>query len=148
MGTLILPTSGSLYTDANSIIYSVQQHPTYAVLLNPLWQAQQTGRTAVSSDLTRMETLVLPFRLGDATLVADYRRLFAQQIVTLLPITETILEEAARLRAVIPGLKTPDAIHAATALIHGCTLFVTNDRGFARVPGLPLAMLDDILAAP
>ena len=45
-------------------------------------------------------------------------------------------------------LKTPDAIHAATALLAGCALFVTNDRGFKRVPGLRLAVLDDVLVAP
>ena len=38
------------------------------------------------------------------------------------------------------------AILAATALIHGSVLFVTNDTGFRRVPGLRLAILDDILA--
>jgi predicted nucleic acid-binding protein len=56
------------------------------------------------------------------------------------------LREAARLRATISGLKTPDAIHAATALQHGCALFVSNDVGFRRVPGLSLAILDDVLA--
>ena len=61
------------------------------------------------------------------------------------PITQDVLREAARLRALIPGLKTPDAIHAATALVHGCALFVTSDVGFRRVPGLTLAILDDIL---
>ena len=58
------------------------------------------------------------------------------------------LREAARLRATIPGLKTPDVIHAATALLNGCALFVSNDTGFRRIPGLPLVLLDDVLAAP
>ena len=66
----------------------------------------------------------------------------------LLPISRDILHEAARLRANISGLKTPDAIHAATALLHGCTLFVSNDVGFRRVPNLPLVLLDDIVATP
>ncbi|MBC7527815.1 MAG: PIN domain-containing protein, partial [Chthonomonadaceae bacterium] len=66
----------------------------------------------------------------------------------LLPITKDVLREAARLRATISGLKTPDAIHAATALLNQCRLFITNDRGFLRVPGLNTAILDDVLAAP
>jgi len=66
----------------------------------------------------------------------------------LIGITEDVLREAARLRAIIPGLKTPDAIHAATALVHGCVMFITNDMGFRRVPNLPLVLLDDVLAAP
>jgi len=55
-----------------------------------------------------------------------------------------ILERAAQLRAAT-NLKTPDAIHAATALEHGCTLFVTNDSTFRRVPGLPVTILADLL---
>ena len=65
----------------------------------------------------------------------------------LLPINQDVLREAARLRAAIPGLRTPDALHAATALIADCTLFLTNDAGFRRIPNLPLAILDDVLAS-
>jgi predicted nucleic acid-binding protein len=64
-----------------------------------------------------------------------------------LPITRHILEAAAQLRATT-GLKTPDAIHAATALHGGCTLFVTNDPAFRRVPQLNVAVLGDIVAQP
>jgi predicted nucleic acid-binding protein len=64
--------------------------------------------------------------------------------VQLLPITSTILERAAQLRA-SSNLKTPDAIHAATALEHGCALFVTDDAIFRRVSGLPVTILADLL---
>jgi hypothetical protein len=58
--------------------------------------------------------------------------------------TQPILREAARLRAAT-SLKTPDALHAATAMSTGCVLFVTNDVGFHGVTGLPLVVLDDLL---
>ena len=64
-----------------------------------------------------------------------------------LPITRQILEAAAQVRATF-GLKTPDAIHAATALIEGCTLFVTTDAAFRRIPGLNVAILSEIAGAP
>lgn len=127
----------------------MQQHPADAPLLHSLCQAAQAGTiTIVSSELTLMETLILPLRMNDATLVSDYERLYQQQIVQLLPITQAILLEAARLRAAIPALSTPDALHAATALLHGCVLFVTNDTGFRHVPGLPLTIRDDVQVAP
>jgi predicted nucleic acid-binding protein len=40
-------------------------------------------------------------------------------------------------------LKTPDAIHAATALLAGCALFVTNDPAFKRIAGLPVGLLSE-----
>lgn len=149
MGLLKLPASGLVYADAQIAIYTVDVHPTYAPVCRPLWNAAKAGTiTAVSSELTLMETLVAPLRNGDTVLAANREALWHQVNTHLLPITADILREAARLRATIPALKTPDAIHAATALLHGCALFVTNDVGFRRVPGLSLAILDEIIAAP
>jgi predicted nucleic acid-binding protein len=146
MGRLILPV-GAIYADAQIAIYSTDNHPVYAPLCGPIWQVKRPS-SVVSSEITLLETLVIPLRNGDANLARLRERIWVQGNATLLPITESILREAARLRATIPALKTPDAIHAATALLEGCALFVTNDRGFARVPGLNLAILDDVLAAP
>lgn len=147
MGSLALPASGLIYVDAQVAIYSTDGHPRYAPLCGPVWQV--SGElSVVSSALILVQTLVGPLRSGDAALAARREGLWQQPNSRLLPITEAELREAARLRASIPGLKTPDAIHAATALLHGCSLFVTNDAGFKRVPGLPLAILDDVLAAP
>ncbi len=147
MGTLILPTSGMIYTDAQIAIYSSDYHPIYAPVCAPIWQTSGAV-SVVSSELILLEMLVGPLRSGDTALAANREALWQQANTHLLPITQDILREAARLRAIIPGLKTPDAIHAATALRHGCVLFVTNDVGSRRVPGLTLAILDDILAAP
>lgn len=61
----------------------------------------------------------------------------------LLPITQAILREAARIRATTK-LKTPDALHAATAQLEGCVLFVTNDACFRNLATLPVVILDDL----
>ncbi|MDQ2687255.1 MAG: PIN domain-containing protein [Armatimonadota bacterium] len=148
MGSLIMPATGQVYAETNVVIYSVEGHPLYAPLCQPLWQAAQAGGiTVVSSELTLMETLVGPLKQGDMILANDYEELWRQSNTRLLPITKAVLREAARLRASLPALRTPDAIHAATALLNGCALFLTNDTGFRRVPGLPLAVLDEVLAA-
>jgi predicted nucleic acid-binding protein len=46
------------------------------------------------------------------------------------------------------GLRVPDALHAATALAEGCTLFLTNDPIFHRVSGLSEVILSEVLATP
>lgn len=51
-----------------------------------------------------------------------------------------ILKEAARWRA-NTNLKTPDAIHAATALAFGCVQFISNDPFFRRVTTLNVIVL-------
>lgn len=50
-----------------------------------------------------------------------------------------------RLRATPPGLRTPDAIHASTAIKSACALFLTNDPAFRRVPNLTVTFLSDLL---
>jgi predicted nucleic acid-binding protein len=143
VGVIVLPSAGLVYLDANSVIYSVEKHPVYWPLLQPVWLAAKGSPVEiVSSDLVLMETLVGPFKSGDAALAAAYENLFRQPQTRLLPITHTVLREAARLRATT-RLKTPDAIHAATARQAGCTLFVTNDAGFRGLAGLAVAVLDD-----
>jgi predicted nucleic acid-binding protein len=148
MGSLTLPSAGLVYLDTDAVIYSVEKIDPYAPLLQPLWLAAQAGSfMVVSSELTLLETLVKPFRDGDDVLATAFRALLlASREVRLLPISQALLEDAARLRATI-GLKTPDALHAAAALAAGCALFVTNDHAYRRMAGLPVAILDDVLVS-
>ncbi len=128
-----------------TLIYTVERYPAYSPLLDPLWLAAQTGSLEiVSSELILMETLVGPLKSGNSALEKAFEQALLGTGMRLLPITQPILREAARLRATTK-LKTPDALHAATALLAGCVLFVTNDTGFRGVPGLPLVILDDLL---
>lgn len=145
MGALTLPTTGPIYLDASGFIYSLERIEPYRTLLEPLWRQAQAGKfIVVSSQLVVLETLVKPLREGDANLAQLFRRMFHAREVQLIPATLSLWEHAARLRA-IAGLKTPDALHAATAHGTASSLFVTNDRDFRRVEGLPLVVLDDLL---
>lgn len=145
MGSLILPASGSVYLDANGFIYSVERIEPYCTVLEELWQTARTGQfEVVCSELALLETLVKPLREEDAELEMLFRELFAAREVRLIPTTTSVWERAARLRASISGLKTPDALHAATAFAAGSELFLTNDPGFRRVSGLSVVLLSEV----
>ena len=146
MERLTLPPSGAVYLDASGFIYSAERIEPYRELLAPMWRQAQAGQfTIVSSELVVLETLVKPLRDGDAAVETLFRELFAAREVRLVPATRLLWEEAARLRATT-GLRTPDALHAATALVAECTLFITNDDDFRRVGGLPTVVMADLLA--
>ena len=98
----------------------------------------------MSSELVVLETLVKPLRDGNRVLERLFRSLFASYEVRLLPATLAIWEQAATIRAVA-RLKTPDALHAASAIHAKCNLFITNDSDFRRVPDLPVLLLKDFL---
>jgi predicted nucleic acid-binding protein len=148
MGVIALPGAGSIYVDASTVIYFVEQIEPYLSASAPLWDALHAGsQLVVTSDLCILEVLVKPLRDGNANLVALVRNILLGTIgLHCLPISRSVLESAAQLRATF-NLKTPDAIHAATAREAGCALFVTNDHGFRRVPGLNGAVLGEIAAS-
>ena len=143
MGTLTLPTSGIIYLDASAFIYSLERIEPYRTLLEPMWRHAQEGNLLiVSSELVVLETLVKPLRDNDPIAQNLFKSLFDASDVNLIPATREIWVDAATLRA-NTGLKTPDALHAATAIHAECSLFITNDDDFRRVEDLPILILDD-----
>ncbi|MBT9548219.1 MAG: PIN domain-containing protein [Candidatus Sericytochromatia bacterium] len=145
MGRLSLPSAGEVYVDANTVIYAVEKIEPYASFLNPLWSAAGSGQLSIiTSELTLLETLTKPLRDGNQALEQLFRAFLTSREVTLKPAALVTWEQAARLRAL--GLKTPDALHAATGLVEGCVLFLTNDRAFQRVTDLPVTVLSDAIA--
>jgi predicted nucleic acid-binding protein len=142
-----IPPGGSIYLDTNALIYTGEKNPTFWPLLEPVWHAAKFGRVRVATTaLSLMEVLVGPLKTGNAGLIAVYEAMLHAPEVDLIPIDESVLREAARLRAIKTGLRTPDAIHAATAVVRPTSLFLTNDPDFRKVPGLPVTVLSDLLS--
>ena len=147
MGQIVLPAAGPVYLDASAVLYAVEMVEPYFSAGIPLWDALTAGQLpVVTSDLTLLEVLVKPLRDGNAALVTHYERtLLLTTGLTCLAVSRSVLNAAAHIRA-DHKLKTPDAIHAATALEAQATLFVTNDLGFRQVSGLNVAVLGEIAA--
>lgn len=146
MVALALPVTGYVYLDTNCFIYSVERIDPYRAVLDILWQTvsiMDGELLVVTSELTLHEVLVKPLKMQDATTATIFRIILRHSPdVRMSPISQAVLEESARLRATT-GLKTPDAIHAATALLDNCKLFLTNDPAFRRVPGLEVTVLSE-----
>ena len=146
MGAVALPTGGRMYLDTSSLIYAVEKNPVFWPLLQPVWAAARAGTIHLeTSALTLLEVLVGPLKSGNQALAAVYDNLLHSPDLHVYPIEDLVLREAARLRSVVSGLRTPDAIHAATALLNPPYTFLTNDAGFRKVPGLPVTVLSDLL---
>ena len=134
----------TLYLDSNVFIYVVEGVEPYATELRPLFASVARGETpVVTSEITLGETLVKPFRLQDAALGAAYDDALHAFGVSLVPVSRAVLVQSARLRA-MSRMKMPDAIHAATAQLAGCSVLLTNDTGIVAVPGIDVARLSEI----
>ncbi|MGB7157685.1 MAG: type II toxin-antitoxin system VapC family toxin [Tepidisphaeraceae bacterium] len=146
MGSITLPTSGSVYIDSPIAIYSVERRPQFWPRLEPFWLSLQRGAPlrVVTSELTVLESFIVPLRDADVVRQAEFDSFFASGAVEVLPITRPLLMEAARLRATARHLRTPDAIHVATALLSRCNTFLTNDAGPRSLPGVSTTYLGDV----
>jgi predicted nucleic acid-binding protein len=113
-----------------------------------IWMLLDEGDIeVVTSELTLLETLVQPLKNSDDDLVNAYEELLTDSLVESLPITLDIIRSSAKLRANL-NFKTPDALHAASALFSGCDILIANDDVFRRTPGITILILGDHIAGP
>ncbi len=100
---------------------------------------------AVTSTVTMTELLVQPYRSSDEEQVDEFYGLLSTypNLDWIAP-DLAIADMAARLRAA-HGLRTPDALQAATAIQAQVTGLVTNDSILGRVRDYETIVLDDIL---
>jgi predicted nucleic acid-binding protein len=92
----------------------------------------QTGQVFISA-VVRAE--VLAWREHSTASLEAARALL--DVCQLVPVSAAVADEAARIRRET-GLKLPDALIAATALLQGTALVTANGKDFRRVPGLAL----------
>ena len=127
-----------VYLDSCIAIYLVEEHPSHGPAIEAALVADETY---CISPLVEMECMILPIRLRRDDLVAKFQRFFSIQRQLELP--NVVFHAAAELRA-RHGLKTPDALHLATARHHQCTAFWTNDDRLKVVAG---ALAVNVLSA-
>jgi uncharacterized protein len=125
------------FLDSSAAIYyfegDAKAQKTVRDVLQGLKNQYPACELAVSR-LGVMECRVKPLRDNAHTLLAAYEFFFAQ--ARIVELTAAVVDTATTLRAAY-GLKTPDALQAASALSLGEDIvFVTADLGFARLSGL------------
>jgi predicted nucleic acid-binding protein len=121
-------------------------NPKYLPLTEELvsWLAKPSN-TAVTSTLSLTELLVPGYREGNQLRVdAFYALATTYPNLNWCPVTMKVADVAAQFRA-IHGLKTPEAMQAATAVENGASALLTNDMAYRRLNQLEVAILDDLL---
>lgn len=134
----------TLFFDANIIIYRVEAvEPFNQRVLETLQEliAMHPNTEFAISRLSMMECLVKPVREKNIAFIERYRGFFASAGLQIVDVSSLVLETATLLRA-HRGLRTPDAIQAASAFtLKGPVTFLTGDRHFRQVPGLNVQLV-------
>ena len=142
MGLIDELGDGPIGVDTAVFIYFIQEHRDYLPLIEPIFRrADEGARELVTSALTLLEVLVVPYRAADRSLADRYEALLTRSRgIRMIDIGRDQLRMAAQLRGAT-GVKTPDALQLVAALSAGCKTFLTNDRRLPRIPGLRVLQL-------
>lgn len=106
---------------------------------------QDAGFIAVTSIITLLEILVKPFKEVHTELAEQYtQKLLYDAKLTTWIINGDIPKKAAEIRAKY-GVKTPDAIQIATAILAGAEMLITNDVEFKKIKEVETLILKEFL---
>lgn len=144
---MTLPSRVSI--DSNCFVYLRDSStPRGSFVERELIQPLIAGsKSAVVSAIALAELLVWPLRDGNEIAALELRAsLEGLRGLEIVPVDAEVAERAARVR-VAHGLRLPDAIHVATAIIGGAESLLTNDRQLSRAgASMPVLVLDDLVA--
>lgn len=145
MNPLATAQYARVFFDSAPIIYQVEAHPVYSPILEPLFDAIDSGSmTGLVSGVTLAECLHYPIRQGDRQLEKDYLTLMTDcDGIEFVDIDGWVSDLAVRLR-VKYSLDLMDAFQLAAAITGRADAFVTNDLIFQRVTELPVITLSRI----
>jgi len=138
---------GPVALDTQVFIYFIEEDPRFIGVVDALFRAIDAGALrAVTSAVTLLECLVVPYRTKNRRLAQRYEALLTgSRGLLLVDLDRALVRTAAELRATF-GLKTPDALQIAAALRVEATAFVTSDRRLPAVPGLEIVQLASLPA--
>lgn len=130
----------TVYLDACAIVY-VHEGTSEVRDSVAAWLKKASGDGAVmTSALSRLECRVKPMREHNGSVPALYDQFFLRQSLRILPLSDAVLDKATELRAGL-GIKTPDALHLASAIIARAEVFVTGDAALQRCKEVRVEMV-------
>ena len=134
-----------LYVDTAPFIYFTEKRVGAVDKMRAIFTTVNAGQfKIITSPVTLPETLMKPLQAEDEPLITQYRTMFFHtKGIAIGDITAPIGNVAADLRARY-NLRTPDALHIATAIDAGCDAFLTNDLGLKRVIEIKVLVLDEL----
>lgn len=117
-----------IYLDSCIFIYHFEKHPQFGEKASKIFQATERGSHKIVASTLVMHELMSGFSSeNDALSNQIYGLLITHPKIEWTDFNLDLANTSALLRADL-GLKTPDAIHLATAIRSQCSKFYTEDR--------------------
>ena len=133
-----------IYADAGIIMRLIEGAAKVREPIEARLEGIRSQRPLIlTSRLSRLECRCKPLRNNRERLLRLYDTFFVGPEVKIIEVGKAVVEKATEVRASF-GFKTPDAIHAATAILAGVSEFWTADRDYLRCPELKIELFDAV----
>lgn len=133
--------------DTAIFIYHFEKNKKYFELTKDIFSYLDENKdfSAVTSIITLIEISVKPIKDSRNDLVDEYAlKLLCDDKLTTRMVDGEIARKTAEIRAKY-GIKTPDAIQIATAIVAQANAFITNDGDLKKVKEIEVLILQDFL---
>lgn len=144
--TAAVPDGSRILLDSVSIVYFLERNPRYYAAAAEWMERVNAGQLSAAASVLLLSEVLVPAYRGGSPAAARQARAALERIPNfeLVEVTAGVSDVAARLRAV-HNLRTPDALHVATALDEGAGWIVTNDHRLRRIEaeGIRVWLFDD-----
>ena len=129
-----------IYLDTSVIIRLVEGRAEIRGPMEDLLSSIEAHEPLVcTSRLSLLECRCKPLREGNANILSIYDEFFASDQISVREIDALVIDKATEFRARL-NLKTPDAIHAATAVLSAVESFWTTDSDFIKCSDLSVQL--------
>ena len=124
-----------IFLDTAPLIYFLDNNPHFGEKSRRIIDSfLNENKILVSSVLTCEEYLIMPYRNQEHQLIDEFWRFIKDSNMILYPINRQEAVKAAKIRAEYKFFKPMDSLQLATAVLHGCNLFLTNDKQLKQFP--------------
>ena len=118
-----------VFLDTTPLIYFLDNNPNFGDKSRRIIDSFLVeNKIIVSSVITCEEYLIAPYRDNEQRLIDEFWRFVMDSKIIIHPINRKEAVKAAKIRAEYKHFKSMDALQLATATLHGCDLFLTNDK--------------------
>lgn len=133
-----------IFLDTTPIIYLLDNDKNFGEKTCKIFSALSEQKVKfVSSFITVAEYMVHPYRTKNESLVNAFWDLVTENNMILHPISRQEAIKAAKIRAEYKFFKPMDSLQLATAILHGCDLFLTNDKQLKQFPEINCVTVED-----
>ncbi|MBI2591446.1 MAG: type II toxin-antitoxin system VapC family toxin [Candidatus Brennerbacteria bacterium] len=142
----LLSKSKRIGLDSMAYIYLLEEHPKLSILAENIFERAENNKLTIISSVLILIEVLTGFRKSKEQ---DLEKKFQQIInefssLEIYNVDQNLVNLIVDLRANY-NLKTPDAIHLATAIEHGADIFITNDRQLKKVKEINILYIGDYI---